>query len=140
MTDPPIVARDGAVLIQGEALPLLYRATIALLARHRLDGIVSPTLLHTLRAELFRATTMSPRRQKDAGHTTGGPCSNGQGCSAWCSTGEAAVLLGVSRRTVQRMAADCGRDGLEVIRVGGAVVLRRAPVLALAARRKAAAE
>ena len=39
MTDPPPVMQDGAaVTIQGAALPMMYRATLALAARHRRDG------------------------------------------------------------------------------------------------------
>ena len=67
MTDPahppPITPVGGGVLVQGEALPLLYRATLALAARHHRDGLSSPPMLHTLRAELFRATMSSPRHQ-----------------------------------------------------------------------------
>ena len=141
MTDPPPIMQDGgAVLIRGAALPMAYRAVLALAARHNRDGINTPPLLHELRAALFRAITMWPTRHKDAGHTIGGPCCNGQGASDWCSVGEASALLGISRRQVQRMATDRSRGGLEAIRVGRTWALRKAPVLALAEQRKAAAK
>ena len=39
MTDPPPITQVGTtVLIQGEALPLMYRATLALIARRHRDG------------------------------------------------------------------------------------------------------
>jgi excisionase family DNA binding protein len=137
MTDPPPITRHGdTVTMRGEAARLLYRATLALLARHRLDGIVSPPLLHEARTVLFRATTMSPPRHKDAGHTIGSTQSNGQEACDWLSVGEAAALLQRSRRTVQRMAAEPRRGGLETIRVGRTLALRKAPVLALADRRR----
>jgi len=138
MTDPPITQTGDSITIRGAALPLMYRATLALAVRHNRDGITPPPLLHQLRAVLFRATTMSPPRHKDAGRTTGGPCCNGQGVSDWCSVGEASALLGISRRQVQRMATDRSRGGLEAIRVGRTWALRKAPVLVLAERRKAA--
>jgi excisionase family DNA binding protein len=141
MTDPPPITQDGdTVLIRGAALPMAYRATLALILREHRDGVTPSPLLHQLRRELYRATTMSPPRHKDAGHTTGGPCCNGQGASDWCSVGEASALLGISRRQVQRMATDRSGGGLEAIRVGRTWALRKAPVLALAERRKAAAK
>jgi len=140
MTDPPVQQDGATVTIRGDALALLYRGLIALAARHRRDGVTSPPLLHELRTVLFRATTMSPTRHKDAGHTLGGPCCNGQDPSDLISVGEASALLGISARTVQRMAADRSRGGLEAIRVGRTWALAKAPVLALAERRKAAAE
>ena len=138
MSADPITQLDGAVTVQGEALPLLYRATLALVARHHRDGVSSPTLLHSLRKELFRATTtMSPQRHKDAGNAAGGSCCDGQEARDWCSTGEASFLLGVSRRTIQRLAANRSRDGVEAIRVGRVYMLRLAPLLALAREREA---
>ena len=90
---PCVIQHDASITITGEALPMLYRAVIALAARHHRDGLSSPPLLHTLRKELFRATTMSPPRHKDAGHTIGSTQSNGQGACDWLSVGEAAALL-----------------------------------------------
>ena len=136
MTDPPITQTGDSVTIRGAALPLLYRATLALAVRHNRDGITPPPLLHQLRAVLFRATTMSPPRHLLDETPPPGPRSNSQGVSDWLSVGEASALLGISRRQVQRMATDRSRGGLEAIRVGRTWALRKAPVLALAERRR----
>ena len=138
-TDPsPIVQRDGAVIIRGDALPLLYRAVHALTIRHRRDGVSSPPLLHTLRAELFRAVTSRPRHRLAETTPTKSccTCQDGDDGDDLIGTAEAATLLSVSPRQVARLAS---RDvGLGGIRLRHAWVLRRAPVLALVARRKAA--
>ena len=74
MTDPPpITQHDGVVTVQGEALPMMYRAVIALAVHHHRDGVASPPLLHTLRAELYRALMSVPRHElADTG--TAAPC------------------------------------------------------------------
>ena len=134
MTDPPVQQDGATVTIRGDALALLYRGLIALAARHRRDGVTSPPLLHELRTVLFRATTMSPTRHKDAGHTLGGPCCNGQDPSDLVTVAEAAELLRLSKRQVQRLAAHSG--GLGGVRVGRIWMLAKAPVLALAEERR----
>ena len=73
MTDPPIRQRDGTVLVQGDALPLLYRATLALAARHRRDGVASPPLLHQTRTALYRAV-MSAAATRSRPADTAEPC------------------------------------------------------------------
>ena len=133
-----ITQRDDSVIVSGEAAALLYRATLALILRQHGDGVTPPPLLHELRAALFRATTMSPTRRNNAADHLVPPQSTCQDSSDWCSVGEASALLGISRRQVQRMATDRSRGGLEAIRVGRTWALRKAPVLALAERRKAA--
>ena len=134
---PLITQRDGVVVISGDAVPLLYRATIALAARHHRDGLASPALLHTLRAALYGATTSPPRRKVSMAMDTSACCTCQDG-DDWISAGEAALLLGLSRRQVQRMAAKHYWGGAGAIRVGRTWALQRAPVLALAERRKAA--
>ena len=57
MTDPPpITQRDGAVLIAGDALPLMHRACLALVARRHRDGLAASPLLNQARTTLYRAT------------------------------------------------------------------------------------
>ena len=59
MTDPPpITQRDGAVLVQGAALPLMYRAALALMARRHRDGLAAGDLA----APSPAATCASPDR------------------------------------------------------------------------------
>jgi hypothetical protein len=65
MTDhpPPVVQRGSAVLIRGAALPLMYRATLALIARRSRDGLAISPLLHELRTTLYpRAVAAATRR------------------------------------------------------------------------------
>jgi hypothetical protein len=132
MTDPsPITQRDGVVIVSGDAVLLLYRAVLALAIRHRRDGLASPALLHTLRAELFRAT-MSPRRHKDARPSTPAPhcdCHD----SVYVDSAAAAELLGLSRRSVQRLTG----NGLDAVRCGSIWLYRRDAVMTLAKRREA---
>ena len=45
MTEPPIQQHGDTVTIRGAALPLMYRAVLALAARHNRDGITPPPLL-----------------------------------------------------------------------------------------------
>ena len=57
MTDPsPITQHDGTVLIRGAALPLLYRATLALIQRRNRDGLTASPLLQQACTTLYRAT------------------------------------------------------------------------------------
>jgi hypothetical protein len=135
MTDPPPITQIGTtVLIQGDALPLMYRAVLALAARHNRDGITPPPLLHELRAALFRATTMSPPRHELANALASSSCCDCQNPRDLCTTSDAAALLQLSRRQVQRLAAGPGGLG---VRVGRTWAMHKAPVLALANERKA---
>ena len=134
--EPPIQQHDGAVLIQtAPMLAAAYQATLAGIRRRRADGLPAGDLQQLART-LRRAhhAAMSGARHKDAGHTTGGPCSHCQHGDP-VGVGEAALLLGVSRRQTQRLAA--GNSDLGGVRVGKTWVLDRGAVLALAAKRKA---
>ena len=133
MTDPPLITqRDGVVTVQGDALPLLYRGVIALAGRHHRDGLASPPMLHTLRAELFRATMSQQRHQ--LAETL--PAGSSRTChdSAYVDSAAAAQFLGLSRRSAQRLAA----NGLDAVRCGSIWLFDRGAVMALAERRKAA--
>jgi excisionase family DNA binding protein len=137
MTDPgppPIVADHDIVIIRGDALPLLYRATIALMLRHRRDGLAPPALLHQLRATLYRAV-MSLERHELPTAADDQPCCECQGGGGRVSVSEAAQLLQLSRRQVQRRAADHIRGGLVGVRIGRTWLLDRRAVLTLAERR-----
>lgn len=134
MTDPPpILARyDGTVIVSGEGLVLMYR--VALAARHHRDGVASPPLLHTLRATLYRAATSRPRHQDDSRPPTTSCCTCQDGADP-IGVAEAAAILSLSPRQVQRLAASVGLSG---IRLGHAWALDRGAVLALARRKEAA--
>jgi len=137
MTDPPITQTGDSITIRGAALPLMYRATLALAVRHNRDGITPPPLLHQLRAVLFRATTMSPPRHLLDETPPPGPCS---AChdSDLIDSATAAQLLAVSRRTMQRLAATDDGSLLGAVRRGSIWLYRRGAVVALAEQRKAA--
>jgi excisionase family DNA binding protein len=136
MNSAPAITQDGGVVVQGDALPLLYRAVLALAARHNRDGITPSPLLHELRAALFRATTMSPTRHQLANALASSSCCGGQDPSDLISVAEAAELQRLSKRQVQRLAANPG--GLDGVRIGRTWMLAKAPVLTLAEQRKAA--
>jgi excisionase family DNA binding protein len=132
-----ITQRDDSVTIIGAPmLAATYRAVLLGIRQRSLDGLPSADLQRLARA-LFRAHTiaMSRPRRGLASHATGGPCSNGQDGADLISVGEAAALLRVSRRQVQRLAAD-PRGGLGGVRVGQTWALDRGAVLALASARE----
>ena len=135
MTDPPPVQQIAAgVLIQGEALPLMYRAAIALIARQHRDGLAASTLLHEARTAFYRATSVSQARHQVGDHAPAESCCTCQDGDL-IDTGAAANLLGLSRRQVQRLAADPW-GGVGGVRVGGTWALDRGAVLALATARE----
>ena len=134
---PPITQLGGVVVIQTPAmLAAAYRAVLAGIARRRLDGSSSHDLQPLARA-LGRAhiDATSLERHELVTAVTTQPCCECQGASAWLSVGDAAALLRLSRRQVQRMAAD-QRGGLDAIRIGRTWLLNRATALALAERRE----
>ena len=133
-----IEQRADSVTIRGAPmLSATYRAVLHAIARRRHDGLPSSDLPELARA-LRRAhdEAVAHERHELATAAADQPRLNGQEPrDDWCSTGEASVLLGLSRRSVQRMAR---RDpgGLDSIRVGRTYLVRLAPVLALAAERR----
>ena len=74
---------------------------------------------------------MSAQRHEDDDCTPAEPSWRGHD-STYIDSAEAAELLGLSRRQVQRLA-----NGLDSVRVGSIWMLRRATVLAHKARREA---
>jgi hypothetical protein len=127
-----ISQHDGAVVIRGAALPLMYRATLALVAKRSRDGLRASPLLQQAVTVLYRACTMSRERHPLA--ETSPPESSWRGQNGeLVDSAEAAQLLGCSRRQVQRLAA----NGL-ANRCGSIWVTRRSAALALKAQREAA--
>ena len=101
--EPAITQRDGGVLIRGDALPLMYRCTLALIARRHRDGLAVTPLLQKARTTFYRAC-MSPARHRDDAHTLAESRCAGQD-GALINSAAAAHLLGLSRRQTQRLAA-----------------------------------
>jgi hypothetical protein len=64
MIDAPITQTGTSVQIQGDALPLMYRATLALIARRQRDGVAAQPLLQEARAVFYRACTSPARDTK----------------------------------------------------------------------------
>jgi excisionase family DNA binding protein len=126
---------DSVTICGAPLLAATYRCVLAGIARRRRDGLPAHDLQQLAR-ELRRAHEMSLQRQKLAAVVVDQPrWDHQQTRDDWCTTGEAAELLGLSRRSVQRMAKDPG--GLDAIRVGRTYLLRSAPLLVLAAERRA---
>ncbi len=125
-----IIQRGDSVVIQGkQLLGETYRSVLDHIARRRTNGTPSDDLRQLAKA-LFRAYNMSPQRHEiDSGADDRPSSSNQQSRDDWITTGEAALLLGMSRRSVQRLARAPG--GLEAIRVGRTYAIRSAPLLAL---------
>jgi excisionase family DNA binding protein len=114
-------------------LAAAYRAVLLGIRTRRADGLPSSDLQQLARA--LRRAHESHERHDLASGGDDQPRLDGQDSrDEWCSTGEAAALLQLSRRSVQRMARDPG--GLDAIRVGRTYLRRLAPVLALAAERR----
>jgi hypothetical protein len=131
----PVQQLGGTVTIQGA--PLLaaaYRAVLLGIRQRRHDGLPSSDLQQLARA-LYRAHTeaASQTRHEVAPGGNDPPRLNGQDPSDLISVADAAGLLRLSKRQVQRLAASPG--GLDGVRVGRTWALAKAPVLALAERR-----
>ena len=66
------------VVLRGPALPLMYRATLALIARRSRDGLAAQPLLRLSRTTFYRACMSAQRRKGAAYHLAESRC-NGQG-------------------------------------------------------------
>ena len=126
-------AGDSVTITGKPILAATYRSVLRGIRARRSDGLPFADL-QELATALYRAH-MSSERHELAGPSNIQPGLNGQDPSDRLSVGEAATILRLSRRQVQRLAASPG--GLGAVRVGRAWMLDRAPVLALARERKA---
>ena len=128
-----IEQRGDAVTLSGApTLAAAYRATLLGIRARRADGLPFSDL-QALAGALRRAHDASRERHEFVPDGNDPPRWNGQGPSDLISVAEAAGLLRLSKRQVQRLAASPG--GLDGVRVGRAWMLVRAPVLALAEER-----
>jgi excisionase family DNA binding protein len=129
-----ITQHGDSVTITGRPLlGAVYRSTLSHIAHRRANGAPSDDLRQLARL-LYRAY-MSPQRHEVAPAADDQPrWDHQQSRDDWVTTAEAANLLGLSRRSVQRLAR--APDGLDAIRVGRTYMLRLAPVLALAKERR----
>jgi hypothetical protein len=128
-----ITQHSATVTISGA--PLLaatYRAVLLGIRARRADGLPFGDLQELARA-LYRAHTTSRTRHEVAPGGSDPPRLNGQDPSDLISVADAAGLLRLSKRQVQRLAKSPG--GLGAVRVGQAWMLAKAPVLTLAKER-----
>lgn len=145
--ESPLPAQSGdSVTVAGaELLAQTYRAVLDAIARRRRDGLPTADLLQLARAlrgahdEAVRRSGLSPhmsleRHEGAVVDRRGACCDHQQSRDDWCTTGEAAILLGLSRRSVQRLAKAPG--GLEARRAGRTWLLRTAPLLVQARERR----
>jgi excisionase family DNA binding protein len=131
-----IEQRGDSVVIQGRALlGEVYRSVLNHIAHRRVNGTPSDDL-RQLAKMLYRAYMSSQRHEFDSAADTPTDWNSQQSRADWVSTAEAADILQVSQRSVQRLAKAPG--GLEAIRVGRTYMIRAAPLLALAQQRKQA--
>ena len=124
-----------AVTIRGAPmLAAVYRCVLLGIRQKRADGLPAGDLQELARA-LRRAhdQAMSLKRHEVASDDNTSARLNGQDPSDLVSVADAAELLRLSKRQVQRLAAHSG--GLGGVRVGRIWMLGKAPVLALAERR-----
>jgi hypothetical protein len=129
---PPIVQAGDCVTIRtAPMLATTYRAVLLGIRQRRADGLPPGDLLQLARA--LRRAHMSHERHEVAPDSSDPPRWNGQDPSDLISVADAAGLLRLSKRQVQRLAASPG--GLDGVRVGRTWMLVRAPVLALAEER-----
>jgi excisionase family DNA binding protein len=128
-----ITQRDDSVTVSGAPmLAAAYHCVLLGIRTRRTDGLPCGDLQQLARA-LYRAHTSLQRQEVAPDSDTLARWGHQQSRDDWCTTDEAAKLLGLSRRSVQRMARAPG--GLDAIRVGRSYLLRSAPLLVLAERR-----
>lgn len=134
MSRPPVQVGPGVVVLQGEdALRDLYFCLHAGAQKLRRDGL-SAGRFERLKSTIYRALMSRPRHEVAycvAVETE----SNGQDASDLLTVAEAAEVLALSRRQVQRLASELGG-----VRIGHGLAFRRAPVLALKQTREREAQ
>ena len=128
-----IEQRGDSIVITGRSmLGALYRSVLLGVAHRRANGVPRGDLQQLARL-LYRAY-MSPQRHEIATAADDQPCSNSQD-GALIGSATAAEILGLSRRSVQRLAATDG-SLLGAVRCGSVWLLDRSAVQALASARE----
>ena len=127
-----IEQHHGSVTISGAAdLAALYRCTLLGIRQRRHDGLPSSDL-QQLALALRRAHDMSQPCREVAPAVTTTTGWEDQQARDWCNVAEAAEILRLSKRQVQRLAGSPGGLG---VRVGHTWRFRRARLLVLAKER-----
>ncbi|TPG31644.1 hypothetical protein [Mycolicibacterium hodleri] len=133
--NPPAVQQVGAaVLVQGDGLEHVKACVLALMREMQRNGYAPPPALADLLTKAH-AARMSQTRQEFVSYQVVEAHSESQDVDDWIGVAEAAQTLGVGIRQMQRLAQNLSPG--QVKRIGNSLALKRAPVLALAAQRKA---
>jgi hypothetical protein len=134
-SNPPAVQQlGGAVVVQGDCLQHLMASVLALMREMQRNGYAPPSALGDLLAKAHPARMSQPRHEF-ASYQVVEAHSEGQDVDDWIDVAEAAEVLAVTRRQVQRLALKQFAPG-DVKRIGNSWALKRAPVLALAEARR----
>jgi hypothetical protein len=131
---PPAVQQVGGfVVVQGDCLQHLMASVLALMREMQRNGYAPPSALVDLLTKAH-AARMSQPRHEFAGYEVVEAHSEGQDVDDWIDVAEAAEVLAVTRRQVQRLAPSLSPGDAK--RIGNSWAFRKAPVLALAAERR----
>jgi ABC-type dipeptide/oligopeptide/nickel transport system ATPase subunit len=131
---PAVQQVGGAVIVQGaECLQHLKASVLALMREMQANGYAPPPALADLLIKAH-AAGVSDNGHEFATYQLVQSDSNCQDASDWIDVAEAARILGVSERQARRLAQNLSSG--EVKRIGNTRALRKAPVLALAERRR----
>jgi hypothetical protein len=123
----------GAVVVQGDCLQHLIASVLALIREMQRNGYAPPSALADLLTKAH-AARMSQPRHEFASYQVVESHSEGQDVDDWIDVAEAATVLAISRRHVQRLAPSLSPGDAK--RIGNSWALRKAPVLALANERR----
>lgn len=131
----PVQQAGSAVLVQGRAaLDLLAKCVLAQIREVQRNGYSVEPYAQLLRT--IHTARMSQPRHEFASYQVVEAHSNSQDVDDWIDVAEAAEVLAVTRRQMQRLTLKQFAPG-DVKRIGNSWALKRAPVLALAEQRKA---
>jgi len=129
---PPVSQHHGVITVQGEPGLQLVAHCARVAIRQAPQG-VSTHALRNLHSVAISALARS--RQGNLDCRAAEPNWNGQGGDDWIDVAEAAAELGLSRRSVQRLALTLHGSG-KARRVGDSWALKRSAALALARERR----
>jgi ABC-type dipeptide/oligopeptide/nickel transport system ATPase subunit len=133
-SNPPAVQQvGGAVLVQGrEGLDQFAKCVLAQIREVQRNGYSVEPYAQLLRT--IHTARMSQPRHELASYEVVEAHSDRQDVDDWIDVTEAAEILAVTRRQVQRLAPSFSPG--EAKRIGKSWALKRAPVLALAEQRR----
>ena len=133
MNPQPVQQVGSAVLVQGkEALDQVAKCVLAQIRETQRNGYSVEPYAQLLRT--IHTARMSPPRHEFVSYQVVEAHSEGQDVDDWIDVAEAAEVLGVGIRQMQRLALNFPPGEAKCI--GNSRALKRAPVLALAEERR----